>query len=154
MMKVSRLDPLAEWRDLVDQIERRRIEQVTGDARRAQDLYDASEVLRLWHRNITGEGNLTEEWHETTHFGPTRREVNKRRYGFEILRGNRAALPGILDGFGLYRGALALSQLLLLGLRQRGNRSGVGEGARALQAGARPFRGLLAIGARAGGGKR
>jgi len=102
MMKVGRLDPLVKWRDLVDQVERRRIEQLTGDARRAQDLYDAAEVLRLWHRNLTGEGNLAEEWDESTHFGPSRREVNKALYGFERLRGNRAALPGILDGFGLY----------------------------------------------------
>lgn len=102
MMKLRKLDPLAKWRDLVDQIERRRIEELTGDVRRAQDLYDAAEVLRLWHRNLTGEGNLAEEWDESTHFGPTRREVNTARYGFERLRGNRAALPGILDGFGLY----------------------------------------------------
>lgn len=104
MMKVERLDPLREWRDLVDQIERRRIEQLTGDARRAQDLYDAAEILRLWHQHLTGEGNLLEEWYDGRSFRPgqTRQAVNKARNGFERLRGNRAALPGILDTFGLY----------------------------------------------------
>jgi hypothetical protein len=101
MTKAERLDPLKEWRDLVDQVERRKIEALGGQALRAQDLYDAAEVLRLWYRRLT-ERDLRKERDASIYFGPDRRTVNKQLYGFEELRGNRAALPGILDRFGTY----------------------------------------------------
>jgi len=102
MFDVRRLDPLKEWRDLVSQIPRRQVERLKGDARRALDLYDAADILRYWHRRLAGGGDLFEELDASIHFGPGRRTVNNARYGFEELRGNRAALPGILDHFGLY----------------------------------------------------
>jgi len=101
-MEIDRNDPLKKWRDLVDRVDRRKIEALTGDVRRTQDLHDAAAVLRRWHRSLTGEGDLLEEWDESRHFGPTRREVNKARYGFEELRANRAVLPRILDHFRIY----------------------------------------------------
>lgn len=102
LMEIDRSDPLKKWRDLVDRVDRRKIEALTGDVRITQDLHDAAAVLRRWHRSLIGEGNLLEEWDESRHFGPSRRAVNKARYGFEELRANRAALPGILDHFGIY----------------------------------------------------
>ncbi len=102
MHKARRLDPLGEWRDLIDQVERRKIDALKGEALRAQDLYDAAEVMRHWHRHLTGGGNLFDDFNASFRPGQSRRTVNERRYGFEELRGNRAALPGILDHFGIY----------------------------------------------------
>lgn len=99
--KAEGLDPLKEWRDLVDQVERRKIDALRGEALRAQDLYDAGEVLRHWYRRLAGE-DLQEKRDASTRLGASRREVNKQLYGAEELRGNRAALPGILDRFGIY----------------------------------------------------
>lgn len=102
LFKLDRLDPLKQWRDLVDQIGRRHIEGLTGVARQAQDLKDAAAVLRHWHQRLTGEEPLSDDIRQPLRPDQNRRTVNKARYGFEELHGNRAALPGILDHFQLY----------------------------------------------------
>jgi hypothetical protein len=99
--RVERLDPLQQWRDLVNQVERSKVDQLRGEALCAQDLYDASEVLRRWYRELT-QRDLRHEWDAKTTFGPDRRTRNQQRYGYPEIDGNRAALPGILDHFRLY----------------------------------------------------
>lgn len=64
-------------------------------------MYDAAEMLRGWHFRLTGQDRF-EERYATVHFGPARRDINRQLYGAEDIEGNRAALPGILDRFGLY----------------------------------------------------
>jgi hypothetical protein len=101
MMRAERLDPLKEWRDLTDQVDRRHTEALRGEALRAQDYYDACGVLRRWYYRLEGT-DLRAVRDASSGFGRSRQEVNEQLYGVENLGGNRAALPGILDRFGLY----------------------------------------------------
>lgn len=87
-MEIDRGDPLKEWRDLTDRVDRRKIEALTGEVRRIQDLRDAAGVLRRWHRSLVGAGNLLDEWDAGRHYGPSRREVNKARYGCRAAAGS------------------------------------------------------------------
>jgi hypothetical protein len=101
LMTAERRDPLARWRVLVEAITRRQTDQLLGDALISRDFYDAANVLAMWHHAISGR-NLIAESEEARGFGPSVATVNKERYGYERTRGNKAALPGVLEEFGLY----------------------------------------------------
>jgi hypothetical protein len=93
------LDPLADWLDLANEVSRTRRERLQGDARVALDLYDEAQVLRRWHGALTGTtlpdvGDVTNP--------EQARAIREHRYGTADLRHNRAALPALLDDFGLY----------------------------------------------------
>lgn len=92
------IDPLEPWFHLADQVKRRERERLKGAALRALDLYDAARVLRGWHAQLTDEPlpDVDEL------FGMNPKDAKRRMYGTQDLRGNREALPALLEHFGLY----------------------------------------------------
>jgi hypothetical protein len=92
-----RIDPNERLFELVDAIRRNRRERFKGAALLAQDLYLAARLVRRWHAQLGREvlpdvddvGQIGANW-----------KINY--YGTDKLRGNRAALPAILDAYGLY----------------------------------------------------
>jgi hypothetical protein len=91
----DRIDPLRAWFDLADQTKRDQRERLRGPARLALDHYDAARVLRGWHSRISDDPLPDiNELHG--------RAVMERMYGVGDIRGNREALPGLLEHFGLY----------------------------------------------------
>lgn len=91
-----RIDPNERLFELVDAIKRSRSQRFKGAARLAQDLYLAARVVRRWHAQLGDEVladvddvGIDANW-----------KINY--YGTDKLRGNRAALPAILDAYGLY----------------------------------------------------
>jgi hypothetical protein len=97
----QRLDPMRRWFDLADQVRRERQEELTGDARRALDYYHAARVVRGWHSALRGQEPLP-DINELVHGQEATRQAQEQLYGRAGIRGNRAALPGILEHFGLY----------------------------------------------------
>lgn len=95
------LDPAEKWFPLVDQIKRDRIEELKGDALRAVDYYRAARVIRGWHARLRGTQPLPDV-NEAFHGTEATQEWQKRLFGEGDIRGNRAALPGILEHFDLY----------------------------------------------------
>ena len=93
-----RIDPMLRLFDLVDQVDRSDREQLTGSALRALDLYDAARVMRVWHAQLGAE--QLPDVDEIV--GSDARGAKRRLYGTDELRGNRAALPALLERFGLY----------------------------------------------------
>lgn len=95
----DRLDPVRHWFYLVDQLERMRQESVTGEALRARDLYDAAEMMRLWHAQITGQPlpRLDEPSWALNAEGA---KVNL--FGTRDIHRNREVLPAILEHYGVY----------------------------------------------------
>lgn len=93
-----RVDPMLRLFDLVDQVDRSHRERLAGSALRALDLYDAARVLRVWHAQL-GDERLPDV---DELVGSDARGVKRRLYGTDALRGNRAALPALLERFGLY----------------------------------------------------
>lgn len=93
-----RLDPMAQWFDLTDQVDRSDRERLTGAALRALDLYDAARVMRAWHSRLGGD--VLPDVDEI--IGSDAKGAKRRLYGTDELRGNRAALPALLERFGLY----------------------------------------------------
>jgi len=106
--RAERIDPTKAWQTLIQQVDRRRVEELRGLALRARDFRDAGNVLRFWHHALERSGDLLDDYIESRTFGPPRSEVNVRRYGFAELEGNRAAQPAILEEFGLYPWRVAL----------------------------------------------
>ncbi len=93
------LDPVVDWMDLAEEVTRGRRERLRGDARVSVDLYDEARVLRRWHFELTGQllpdiGDVTNPEQATA--------MREHRYGTAELRSNRAALPALLNDFGLY----------------------------------------------------
>lgn len=96
------LDPAFELFDLVEEIRRDTREQMTGRARLTLDCYDAARVFRIWYRRVTG---VLLPYIDTAASGrdPKREsELKTKWYETDELRGNRAALPGLLEHHGLY----------------------------------------------------
>lgn len=93
------LDPTSDWFYLVDQLDRSHQEKATGAALRARDLYDAAELLRLWHGQIADEP--LPRLDEPSHWlNAERAKVNL--FGTRDIHRNREALPAILEHYGLY----------------------------------------------------
>jgi hypothetical protein len=83
---------------LADQVKRRERERLTGAALRTLDLYDAARVIRGWHAQLAGEPLPDVDGL----FGIDRNGAKQHVYGTAELRGNREALPPLLEHFGLY----------------------------------------------------
>jgi hypothetical protein len=96
-----RLDPLARWFDLADQVRRQRKEELSGTALRALDHYRAARIIRGWHSYLSDD-ELPDLNEQLVGDSATVRGANKRLYGEETIRANKAALPGVLEHFGLY----------------------------------------------------
>lgn len=97
----QRLDPAAAWFDLADQIKRQRREALRDNGLRALDYYRAARVIRGWHSYLTEEP-LPDLAEQLSGDPVGTRRINERRYGHAEIRGNRAALPAMLETYGLY----------------------------------------------------
>ena len=96
--QAHRIDPMLPWFDLADQVDRNHREKLTGTALRALDLYDAARLLRAWHAQL-GDRVLPDV---DEIVGSDPKGAKRRLYGTDELRGNRAALPLLLERFDLY----------------------------------------------------
>lgn len=92
-----RIDPNERLFELIDAIKRSRRERLKGSALLAQDLYLAARLLRRWHAQL-GDETLP----DVDDIGQIGASWKTNYYGTDELRGNRAALPAVLDAYGLY----------------------------------------------------
>jgi hypothetical protein len=95
--KARGLDPNEKLFVLMDAVATSKLERLEGTALRALDLYRAARVIRGWHHELTGE-----ELADVDDFQRLNPEWKRNLYGTADLRNNRAALPAILDDYGLY----------------------------------------------------
>jgi hypothetical protein len=91
------LDPAWELFHLLDAVRPHLRERITGDLQRAFDLYDAARVMRGWHGRVAGDPVP-----DVDALGGWTDDLKRRVYRTTNLRANRAALPAILEKYGLY----------------------------------------------------
>jgi hypothetical protein len=72
-----------------------------GNALRAVDYYRAARVIRGWHARLNGTEPLPDV-NEAFHGTEATQQWQERLFEEGDIRGNRAALPGILEHFDLY----------------------------------------------------
>ena len=97
----EQIDPLHRWFALADQVREDRLEDLSGDALAAVDHYRAARVIRGWHSRLDDTEPLPDV-NELRHGRAETHRINRRLYGVSEIRGNRGALPGILERLGLY----------------------------------------------------
>lgn len=90
-------DPNWELFHLLDVTRPHVRERVTGDARRGLDMYQAARVIRSWHSRL-----VDEPIEDVDEYGGWSDDLKKRVYRTANLQANRAALPAILEKYGLY----------------------------------------------------
>lgn len=93
-----RVDPNEHLFILLDGVARSRIEKLRGDARIAWDHYDAARLLRAFYEELTG--SSLPDVDELFDLGGGRYKLDL--YGTRRPGRDRAALPHLLDDFGLY----------------------------------------------------
>lgn len=95
--EARRIDPNERLFELIDAVKRNRRERLKDDALLAQDAYLAARLVRRWHAQLGDE--VLDDVDDVGQIG---RSWKVNFYGTAKLRGNRAALPAILDAYGLY----------------------------------------------------